>query len=106
MIGRTRLPNLFLNTAPGARAWIHACGAGKSIARIVSGLRPRVHFPQLAQSPGGGKLYNPRHCRRAGRRQDGPTEGANSHKRSGRLTKMSLYCTNCQSRLESHRAIA
>lgn len=44
MIGKTRLPNLFLNTAPGSRTWIHACGAGKSIARIVSGLRPELDF--------------------------------------------------------------
>ncbi|MGO4390285.1 FAD-dependent oxidoreductase [Variovorax sp. M-6] len=44
MIGKTRLPNLFLNTAPGTRTWIHACGAGKSIARIVSGLRPELDF--------------------------------------------------------------
>jgi D-amino-acid dehydrogenase len=44
MIGKTRLRNLFLNVAPGARGWIHACGAGKSIARIVSGLRPELEF--------------------------------------------------------------
>jgi len=44
MIGKTRLRNLFLNTAPGAQGWINACGAGKSIARIVSGLRPEVAF--------------------------------------------------------------
>lgn len=44
MIGKTRLRNLFLNTAPGARGWINACGAGKSIARIVSGLRPELEF--------------------------------------------------------------
>jgi D-amino-acid dehydrogenase len=44
MIGKTRLRNLFLNTAPGAQGWIHACGAGKSIARIVSGLRPELEF--------------------------------------------------------------
>jgi D-amino-acid dehydrogenase len=44
MIGKTRLPNLFLNTAPGARGWAHVCGAGKSIARIVSGLRPELEF--------------------------------------------------------------
>ncbi|OUM04387.1 FAD-dependent oxidoreductase [Variovorax sp. JS1663] len=44
MIGKTRLRNLFLNTAPGSRGWIHACGAGKSIARIVSGLRPELEF--------------------------------------------------------------
>lgn len=44
IIGKTRLRNLFLNTAPGARGWINACGAGKSIARIVSGLRPELAF--------------------------------------------------------------
>ena len=44
VIGKTRLSNLFLNTAPGTRSWVHACGAGKSIARIVSGLRPELDF--------------------------------------------------------------
>ncbi len=44
MIGKTRLFNLFLNVAPGTRGWINACGAGKSIARIVSGLRPELEF--------------------------------------------------------------
>lgn len=44
LIGRTRMRNLFVNVAPGAAGWIHACGAGKSIARIVSGLLPEVEF--------------------------------------------------------------
>ncbi|RYY53093.1 MAG: FAD-dependent oxidoreductase, partial [Comamonadaceae bacterium] len=44
LIGRTRLPNLFVNTAPGSLGWVNACGAGKSIARIVSGLRPELEF--------------------------------------------------------------
>ncbi|SCK34691.1 D-amino-acid dehydrogenase [Variovorax sp. HW608] len=44
MIGKTRLPNLFLNTAPGTPSWTNAIGAGKSIARIVSGLRPELDF--------------------------------------------------------------
>lgn len=44
LIGRTRMRNLFLNVAPGAPGWIHACGAGKSIARIVSGMSPEVEF--------------------------------------------------------------
>lgn len=44
MIGKTRIPNLFLNTAPGTPDWVHVCGAGKSIARIVSGLRPELDF--------------------------------------------------------------
>ena len=44
LIGRTRLPNLYLNTGHGTLGWTHACGSGKSIARIVSGLAPEVDF--------------------------------------------------------------
>jgi D-amino-acid dehydrogenase len=44
LIGRTRLPNLFLNTGHGTLGWTHACGSGRSIARIVSGLEPEVDF--------------------------------------------------------------
>jgi len=42
LIGKTRVPNLFLNAAPGTPTWVNAIGAGKSIARIVTGLRPEV----------------------------------------------------------------
>jgi D-amino-acid dehydrogenase len=44
MIGRSRLPNLYLNTGHGTLGWTHACGSGKSIARIISGLQPEVDF--------------------------------------------------------------
>lgn len=44
LIGRTRLPNLFLNTGHGTLGFTHACGSGLSIARIVSGLAPEVDF--------------------------------------------------------------
>ena len=44
LIGATKLPNLFLNTGHGTLGWTHACGSGKSIARIVSGLAPEVDF--------------------------------------------------------------
>jgi D-amino-acid dehydrogenase len=44
LIGRTRLPNLFLNTGHGTLGWTHACGSGKSIARIVSGQQPEIDF--------------------------------------------------------------
>jgi D-amino-acid dehydrogenase len=44
IIGRSRLPNLYLNTGHGTLGWTHACGSGKSIARIVSGLRPEIDF--------------------------------------------------------------
>jgi D-amino-acid dehydrogenase len=48
LIGRTRYPNLYLNTGHGTLGWTHACGSGKSIARIVSGLPPEVDFDFLS----------------------------------------------------------
>ena len=44
IIGQSRLPNLFLNTGHGTLGWTHACGSGKSVARIVSGLAPELEF--------------------------------------------------------------
>jgi D-amino-acid dehydrogenase len=44
IIGRSSLPNLYLNTGHGTLGWTHSCGSGKSIARIVSGLAPEVDF--------------------------------------------------------------
>ena len=54
LIGRSRLPNLFLNTGHGTLGWTHACGSGKSIAHIVSGLQPEVDFAFTGlRTPGG-----------------------------------------------------
>jgi D-amino-acid dehydrogenase len=59
IVGRSKLPNLYLNTGHGTLGWTHSCGSGKSIARIVSGLQPEVDFafvgigspsPQLAET--------------------------------------------------------
>jgi D-amino-acid dehydrogenase len=44
IVGRSKLRNLFLNTGHGTLGWTHSCGSGKSIARIVSGLKPEVDF--------------------------------------------------------------
>ena len=44
IIGRSKLPNLYLNTGHGTLGWTHACGSGKSVAQIVSGLAPEVDF--------------------------------------------------------------
>ena len=44
IIGRAKLKKLFLNTGHGTLGWTHSCGSGKSIARIVSGLKPEVDF--------------------------------------------------------------
>lgn len=43
-IGRTKYPNLFLNTGHGTLGWTHACGSGRIIADLVSGKRPEVDF--------------------------------------------------------------
>lgn len=44
IIGKCKYPNLYLNTGHGTLGWTHACGSGKSIARIISGLAPEVDF--------------------------------------------------------------
>jgi D-amino-acid dehydrogenase len=43
-IGRTRYPNLFLDTGHGTLGWTHACGSGKALAEIVSGRPPGLDF--------------------------------------------------------------
>ena len=52
IIGRSKLPNLFLNTGHGTLGWTHSCGSGKSIARIVAGLKPEVDFAFCNAQPG------------------------------------------------------
>ena len=44
MIGRTRYPNLYLNTGHGTLGWTMAAGSGKAICEIVSGRQPDVDF--------------------------------------------------------------
>ena len=36
-VGRTKYPNLFLNTGHGTLGWTHACGSGRMLADVVSG---------------------------------------------------------------------
>jgi D-amino-acid dehydrogenase len=51
IIGRSKLPNLYLNTGHGTLGWTHACGSGKSLARIASGLAPEVDFAFTGAAP-------------------------------------------------------
>ena len=44
IIGRSKLPNLYLNTGHGTLGLMHSCGSGKSIARIIGGLVPELDF--------------------------------------------------------------
>jgi D-amino-acid dehydrogenase len=46
-IGRTRYPNLYVNTGHGTLGWTMACGSGRALADLVSGRRPDVDFPFL-----------------------------------------------------------
>ena len=55
LIGRSKLPNLFLNTGHGTLGWTHSCGSGKSIARIVSGLEPELDFAFTGVERGRGR---------------------------------------------------
>ncbi len=49
LIGRTRYPNLYLNTGHGTLGWTMAAGSGKALADIVSGGRPDIGFEFLGR---------------------------------------------------------
>jgi D-amino-acid dehydrogenase len=51
-VGRSRVPNLFLNTGHGTLGWTHACGSGAALADLVTGRRPEVEL--LAEAPARG----------------------------------------------------
>jgi len=44
VIGRTRIPGLFLNTGHGTLGWTLCAGSGRAIADIIGGLTPAVDF--------------------------------------------------------------
>ena len=44
LIGKTRYPNLYLNTGHGTLGWTMAAGSGKALADIISGRKPGVDF--------------------------------------------------------------
>jgi D-amino-acid dehydrogenase len=48
LIGRTRYPNLYLNTGHGTLGWTEGCGSGRALADLVSGKKPDVDFQFLA----------------------------------------------------------
>jgi D-amino-acid dehydrogenase len=47
VIGRTRYANLFLNTGHGTLGWTMACGSGRVVAEMVTGVEPEVSFDDL-----------------------------------------------------------
>jgi D-amino-acid dehydrogenase len=44
LIGKTRYPNLFLNTGHGTLGWTMACGSGRALADIIAARKPEVDF--------------------------------------------------------------
>ncbi|GBG02245.1 D-amino acid dehydrogenase small subunit [Azospira sp. I13] len=47
LVGRTRLPNLWLNTGHGTLGWTLSCGSAAALADLISGKRPEPDFPFL-----------------------------------------------------------
>lgn len=45
LVGRSPLPNLWLNTGHGTLGWTLACGSGAALADLVSGRIPEPDFP-------------------------------------------------------------
>jgi D-amino-acid dehydrogenase len=43
-IGKTKFPNLYLNTGHGTLGWTHACGSAQAIADIIDDKKPNVEF--------------------------------------------------------------
>lgn len=55
-IGRSRIPNLYLNTGHGTLGWTHSCGSGKALAELIDGRTPEVDFAFLG---GPGRASHP-----------------------------------------------
>ncbi|ARP80986.1 amino acid dehydrogenase [Bordetella genomosp. 8] len=47
LIGRTRIPNLYLNTGHGTLGWTMGAGSGRALADLLSGRAPEPEFPFL-----------------------------------------------------------
>ena len=43
-IGRSTLPNLWLNAGHGTLGWTHGAGSGQALAELISGKRPGLSF--------------------------------------------------------------
>lgn len=58
-VGRSKLPNLFLNTGHGTLGWTHACGSGRSLALIASGQRAEIDFAFAGAQGADGRQLQP-----------------------------------------------
>jgi D-amino-acid dehydrogenase len=51
IIGRSRLPNLWINAGHGTLGWTHGAGSGRALAELMSGQRPAIDFGFLGEAP-------------------------------------------------------
>jgi len=51
LIGRTRVPNLYLNSGHGTLGWTMGVGSGRALVDIISNRRPEPEFPFLGLYP-------------------------------------------------------
>lgn len=50
VIGATRFANLFLNSGHGTLGWTMACGSGRVLSDLISGIKPEIETADLAIS--------------------------------------------------------
>ncbi len=50
LVGRTRFSNLVLNTGHGTLGWTMACGSGRIVSDLVSGIEPEIEITDLGIS--------------------------------------------------------
>jgi D-amino-acid dehydrogenase len=48
LVGRTPLPNLYLNTGHGTLGWTMACGSARVLADLMSGRAPEIRADDLS----------------------------------------------------------
>jgi D-amino-acid dehydrogenase len=48
IVGRTQVPNLFLNTGHGTLGWTMSCGSGQLLADVMSGKQPAIRADDLS----------------------------------------------------------
>jgi D-amino-acid dehydrogenase len=51
-MGRTPLPNLFVNAGHGHLGWTMSCGAGRVVAAIAAGHTPEIDLAGFPVVPG------------------------------------------------------
>jgi len=54
-IGRSKLPNLWLNAGHGTLGWTHGAGSGLALAELMSGRRPEMDFGFCGDVPAAAR---------------------------------------------------